>query len=102
MRLVYIPNFLLTRVIKMRYQLCIPLLVGSAMAFPSIGRAKVDDILLQSRDDSADNDSDFFDPEDLSWITKLAAIGDSYSAGIGAGDRLGNLLEVLDSQSGEL
>ena len=33
-------------------------------------------------------DTDEFDPEDLSFITKMAAIGDSYSAGIGAGDRL--------------
>lgn len=31
-----------------------------------------------------------YDPEDLSSIKKLAAIGDSYSAGIGAGERLGN------------
>ncbi|RYC89779.1 hypothetical protein BFJ63_vAg7437 [Fusarium oxysporum f. sp. narcissi] len=30
----------------------------------------------------------FFNPDDLSWIHKLAAIGDSYSAGIGAGDGL--------------
>ncbi|EEP82612.1 predicted protein [Uncinocarpus reesii 1704] len=39
-----------------------------------------------------------FDPTDLSWIKKLAAIGDSYSAGIGAGDRLGNLFDVFNSQ----
>lgn len=45
------------------------------------------------------DDDDDFDPTDLSHITKMAAIGDSYSAGIGAGERLGNLLEVLDSQS---
>jgi hypothetical protein len=45
---------------------------------------------------------DEFDPMDLSFITKLAAIGDSYSAGIGAGDRLGNIFEALDSQSGKL
>ncbi|KAF5264513.1 hypothetical protein FOXYS1_4726 [Fusarium oxysporum] len=32
--------------------------------------------------------TDFFNPDDLSWIHKLAAIGDSYSAGIGAGDGL--------------
>lgn len=70
------------------------------MALPKIGHASVNDILLQGRDDSDDYDS--FDPEDLSWITKLAAIGDSYSAGIGAGDRLGSLLTALNPQSGEL
>ncbi|KAH7006558.1 SGNH hydrolase-type esterase domain-containing protein [Fusarium venenatum] len=36
----------------------------------------------------ADDDIDTFYFEDLSDITKLAAVGDSYSAGIGAGDRL--------------
>ncbi|KAI0403813.1 hypothetical protein F4802DRAFT_570340, partial [Xylaria palmicola] len=35
---------------------------------------------------------DVFDSTDLSFIQKLAAIGDSYSAGIGAGDRLGSVL----------
>ncbi|KND93383.1 Lipase 1 [Tolypocladium ophioglossoides CBS 100239] len=39
-----------------------------------------------------DTDDDFF-PEDLSFFTKLAAVGDSYSAGIGAGDRLGGLAD---------
>lgn len=33
--------------------------------------------------------ADEFDPSDLSFITKMAAIGDSYSAGIGAGNMLG-------------
>lgn len=36
---------------------------------------------------------DDFDPENLSFITRIAAIGDSYSAGIGAGD-------VLDGADG--
>ena len=34
---------------------------------------------------------DDFDAGDLSFIGKLLAIGDSYSAGIGAGDRLGSV-----------
>lgn len=59
----------------------------------SIGKVK---LAPQIRDDSD------FDPTDLSFITKLAAIGDSYSAGIGAGDRLGTILDALDSQGGEL
>lgn len=31
---------------------------------------------------------DDFDPDDLSFIQRIAAIGDSYSAGIGAGEVL--------------
>jgi hypothetical protein len=42
-----------------------------------------------------------FDPTDLSFITRMAAIGDSYSAGIGAGDRLGTLTQVRDPESGK-
>jgi hypothetical protein len=37
----------------------------------------------------------------LSPIRKMAAIGDSYSAGIGAGDRLGDVSQALDKNSGE-
>ena len=44
---------------------------------------------------------DGFDETDLSFITKLAAIGDSYSAGIGAGNALGSVLDVLDAGSGK-
>ncbi|RYP70471.1 hypothetical protein DL769_004960 [Monosporascus sp. CRB-8-3] len=51
---------------------------------------------LDMRDD---NDDDFFDSTDLSFIKKLAAIGDSYAAGIGAGDRLGSPLGILDPTS---
>ncbi|OGM39735.1 Fibronectin type III domain protein [Aspergillus bombycis] len=40
-----------------------------------------------------------FDPTDLSFITRMAAIGDSYSAGIGAGDWLGTLTQVRDPES---
>lgn len=43
---------------------------------------------------------DDFDESDLSFITKLAAVGDSYSAGIGAGDRLGSIFDALDPHSG--
>lgn len=38
-----------------------------------------------------DND---FDEYDFSNIKKMAAIGDSYSAGIGAGNRLGQALDI--------
>lgn len=37
---------------------------------------------------------DGFDPYDLSNIKDIAAIGDSYSAGIGAGERLGQLISI--------
>lgn len=51
------------------------------------------------RQDDIDNDG-VFDQTDLSFITKMAAIGDSYSAGIGAGDRLGSVLDLFNPQSG--
>ena len=54
---------------------------------------------LAARDGKQNEDD--FDPDDLSFINKLAAIGDSYSAGIGAGDRLGSILNALDPTSGE-
>ncbi|KAK3312152.1 SGNH hydrolase-type esterase domain-containing protein [Apodospora peruviana] len=44
-----------------------------------------------------DGESDLIEPTDLTHIKKLAAIGDSYSAGIGAGDRLGNVFRVSGS-----
>ena len=37
------------------------------------------------------NSGDDFDPNDLSFIKTFAAVGDSYSAGIGAGDILDGL-----------
>ncbi|OAR01499.1 hypothetical protein LLEC1_05006 [Akanthomyces lecanii] len=40
-----------------------------------------------------------FDESDLSFITRMAAVGDSYSAGIGAGSHLGSILDALDPQS---
>jgi hypothetical protein len=42
-----------------------------------------------------------FNPTDLFFITRIAAIGDSYSAGIGAGDWLGTLTQVRDLESGK-
>ncbi|KAL6885245.1 carbohydrate esterase family 3 protein [Trichoderma longibrachiatum] len=40
-----------------------------------------------------------FDESDLSFIKRLAAIGDSYSAGIGAGNRLRTFLNALNPHS---
>ncbi|CAM1502567.1 Fc.00g073430.m01.CDS01 [Cosmosporella sp. VM-42] len=39
------------------------------------------------------------DPSDFSWVKKFAAIGDSFTAGIGAGNALGS--RILDDQSFE-
>lgn len=44
---------------------------------------------------------DEFDVHDLSFIKRIAAVGDSYSAGIGAGERLGTVFEALDPTSGQ-
>jgi hypothetical protein len=48
---------------------------------------------------------ELWDPYDLSIITSLAAIGDSYSAGIGAGTLIGRNppsdLDLIDLESGK-
>lgn len=56
-------------------------LISNSVSFS--GNASISERFLQDFDD--------FDESDLSHIRKIAAIGDSYSAGIGAGDRLGGL-----------
>lgn len=33
------------------------------------------------------------DPTNFAWVRKLVAIGDSYTAGIGSGNQLGDLLD---------
>ena len=48
---------------------------------------------MENRDDDI--------PDDPLNIRKLAAIGDSYSAGIGAGDRLGSLFDAFTAGSGK-
>jgi hypothetical protein len=79
-------------------RLCLLSLLSSAIAKPllsgSYGLAASDLGKLLPRDDA-------FYPEDLSWITKLAAVGDSYSAGIGAGNRLGSVLDALNPSGGK-
>jgi hypothetical protein len=37
------------------------------------------------------------DPTDFSWVKKLVAIGDSFTAGIGSGNHLGTVLHDKDS-----
>ena len=44
-------------------------------------------------------DEEFY-PNDLSFIRTMAAVGDSYSAGIGSGDRLGSVWTALNAKSG--
>jgi len=55
--------------------------------------ASISEHFLLGRDDE-------FDDTDLSFIKKMAAIGDSYSAGIGAGGRLGSVFDLLTQGSG--
>ncbi|PKY04114.1 fibronectin type III domain protein [Aspergillus campestris IBT 28561] len=54
------------------------------------GNASVDTERLMARDTTE------FDQTDLSFIKRMAALGDSYSAGIGAGGRLGTIVGALD------
>lgn len=54
----------------------------------ALGNASLNTQRLMGRDDAE------FDPSDLSFITKMAAVGDSYSAGIGAGNKLGSLSDL--------
>lgn len=49
--------------------------------------------------DMGDRDDDI--PDDILNIRKLAAIGDSYSAGIGAGDRLGSIYDAFEAGIGK-
>ena len=47
-------------------------------------------------------DGNSFNLADLSSITKLAAISDSYLAGIDAGQKLRSILQFLDVDSGKV
>lgn len=78
------------------------LLAGQTIAAARSMRYRSNDsmpINLMSRQDDGDTE---FDPDDFSFINRLSAIGDSYSAGIGAGDRLGSIIQAPDPQSGTL
>ncbi|RYP65149.1 hypothetical protein DL770_009068 [Monosporascus sp. CRB-9-2] len=81
------------------------LLIGQAVAMPASTTAVQTGLaatptahlaLSKPLDLRHDDDGDFFDSTDVSFTKKLAAAGDSYTAGIGAGDRFGSLLGVLD------
>lgn len=59
---------------------------ANPLAFRNVaGNASMSSQRLMGRDDAE------FDPADLSFIQRMAAIGDSYSAGIGAGNLLGGI-----------
>jgi hypothetical protein len=60
-----------------------------------LGNASLDTDRLLARDTTE------FDQTDLSFITRMAAIGDSYSARISASDRLRTIVEALDAESGK-
>ncbi|KAF4982276.1 hypothetical protein FZEAL_2062 [Fusarium zealandicum] len=64
--------------------LCFRAFPGPALARPSldnIGSISMNTLFARDTDD-------FFNPDDLTFIKKIAAVGDSYSAGIGPGDGL--------------
>ncbi|KAL6229677.1 SGNH hydrolase-type esterase domain-containing protein [Aspergillus navahoensis] len=73
--------------------------LGQALALPGLRGSEVSIVPAPLGKVLASRDGEPFDSADLSWITKLAAIGDSYSAGIGAGDRLGSIIDIGDEQS---
>jgi hypothetical protein len=69
---------------RLRYVLALLATSGSVIARPSLA-----DFGSMSMNNMFGRDTaDFFNPDDLTFIKKLAAVGDSYSAGIGAGDGL--------------
>ena len=73
-------NGLIMRRLLFSY-LTVGLLAGSAMASSNLNAPISIGLFLR-------DDDDYFVEEDLSFITKMAAIGDSYSAGSGAGNVL--------------
>jgi hypothetical protein len=82
--------------------LCVLAAIGQAVARPSYYSGHFADNTSIPFTRLMARQNDDFDVEDLSFIRNLAAIGDSYSAGIGAGDKLGNAGQALDKQSGML
>ena len=71
-------------------------LLDQVHALPSLKQAHHNVLLSRAEGGVGD-----FAAMDLAFIKKMAAIGDSYSAGIGAGKRLGNLFNS-GRQSGNL
>ncbi|KAJ3549763.1 hypothetical protein NM208_g348 [Fusarium decemcellulare] len=78
---------------RLRQLLTIVPLIGQTLGVP----ASLDITSMSKRVTTRDDDD--FDMSDLSHITKIAAIGDSYSAGIGAGERLGSFTSGFFTQS---
>ncbi len=70
--------------------------IPGAIAIPRYmgNRSAVRTNTLLSREDEE------FYPNDLSFIRTISALGDSYSAGIGSGDRLGSAWTALNPKSG--
>ncbi|KAL2859377.1 SGNH hydrolase-type esterase domain-containing protein [Aspergillus pseudodeflectus] len=84
----------------MRSLISLLLLLAQTHALPGLLQSQNSTVPAPFSQVLARRDDEPWDSADLSWITKLAAIGDSYSAGIGAGDRLGNVFQFADNQSG--
>jgi hypothetical protein len=70
------------------------IITSPVMPFASYRNATMNQFL------TSDDPMDTTDLTDLSHIQRIAAIGDSYSAGIGAGKRLGSLSTAFVKDSG--
>lgn len=80
------------------HRLVMLLALQQVVASPTVGasfRATKTWSLLGARDDG-----DEYEVGDLSFITKMAAIGDSYSAGIGSGNLLGSFFSDPTASGG--
>ncbi|RSL78301.1 hypothetical protein CEP51_008323 [Fusarium floridanum] len=79
----------------MRHDLLGPCLAIVALAGSAVARPALDQFGSMSMNSLFQRDEDF-ETDDLSFIKKIAAVGDSYSAGIGAGSPLLPGLDELD------
>ncbi|RSL80996.1 hypothetical protein CEP52_017292, partial [Fusarium oligoseptatum] len=79
----------------MRHDLLRPCLAIIALAGSAVARPALDQFGSMSMNSLFQRDEDF-ETDDLSFIKKIAAVGDSYSAGIGAGSPLLPGLDELD------
>lgn len=70
------------------HRLALPLVLQQVAAFPTFGSSSGAMKIRPSL--GARDDGDWYEVADLSFITKMVAIGDSYFAGIGSGNLPGS------------
>ncbi|KAL8902721.1 MAG: hypothetical protein Q9207_004433 [Kuettlingeria erythrocarpa] len=80
------------RILSVVVAICEAQLVNSAPSYP---KDYLPNLLHKSHRRDSNN------PNDQSWIKTWAAVGDSYAAGIGAGERLGGLGDYFCSRTNE-